>query len=117
MWMRSTSRLIGRYRRFVPTATGRALFGSIIGSVPGVLLPFAIAIKMHVGRLTDAYTFSFGIALFAAALLVGVLQANCVPVFQRLKVSGARPFRQAVARTAKQTLAVALGVYARTAAP
>lgn len=73
-------------------ATGRALIGTLVGNIPGFLLPFAITTRMHVGHLTDAYSFALGIAMFASALFVGVLQTNVLPILQRMKRLGRAAF-------------------------
>jgi len=48
---------------------------------------------MHVGHLTDAYSFALGVAMFASALFVGVLQTNALPILQRMKRLGRAAFR------------------------
>ncbi|HEX4436221.1 MAG TPA: hypothetical protein VH061_05440 [Solirubrobacteraceae bacterium] len=73
-------------------ATGRALLGTIVGNVPGFLLPFAIALHFHIGHLTDAYAFALGVALFASGVFTGVLQANVLPILQRMKRLGRTAF-------------------------
>jgi peptidoglycan biosynthesis protein MviN/MurJ (putative lipid II flippase) len=84
-------------RRFVPLdllrrATGRAFLGTIAGNAPGFLLPFAIALRFHIGHLTDAYAFALGVALFASGVFTGVLQANALPILQRMKRLGRAAF-------------------------
>jgi len=73
-------------------AVARALLGTLVGYLPGFLLPFAITTKIHVGPLTDAYAFALGIANFASALFVGVLQTNVLPILQQLKRVGRSAF-------------------------
>jgi peptidoglycan biosynthesis protein MviN/MurJ (putative lipid II flippase) len=72
--------------------TGRALVGTVVGNIPGFLLPFAIAVHFHIGHLTDAYAFSLGVAMFASGVFVGVLQANVLPILQRMKHLGRTAF-------------------------
>lgn len=69
-------------------ATGRALLGTIVGNAPGFLLPFAIAAHFQIGRLTDAYAFALGVAMFASGVFVVVLQSNVLPILQRMKHLG-----------------------------
>jgi peptidoglycan biosynthesis protein MviN/MurJ (putative lipid II flippase) len=73
-------------------ATGRALVGTVVGSIPGFLLPFAIAVHFHVGRLTDAYAFALSVAVFASGVFNLVLQSNALPIFQRMKHFGRTAF-------------------------
>jgi peptidoglycan biosynthesis protein MviN/MurJ (putative lipid II flippase) len=56
---------------------------------------------MHVGSLTDAYSFALGVALFSSALFAGVLQANVLPILQRMKLLGRIAF---LGRTRKITI-------------
>lgn len=73
-------------------ATGRALLGTLVGNIPGFFLPFAIAARMHIGHLTDAYAFALGIAILASGLCAGVIQPNALPVLQRMKDLGRAAF-------------------------
>lgn len=72
--------------------TVRALVGTLIGAAPGFLLPLAIIAHVHIGRLTDAYAFSLGSAIAVSSVLVLVLQANLLPILQRVKQDGRQPF-------------------------
>jgi peptidoglycan biosynthesis protein MviN/MurJ (putative lipid II flippase) len=92
-----------RARLMLQRATGRALVGTLLGNAPGFVLPFAIAAKMHVGSLTDAYAFALGVAAFASALFVGVLQMNALPILQRMKQFGRRAFLNRTATMAVGT--------------
>ncbi len=86
-WVDSTVALLHR-------ATGRALIGTIVGSIPGFILPFAIAMHFRIGGLTDVYVFSLSVAVFAAGVFAGVLQANVLPVLQRMKAFGRTAFHK-----------------------
>lgn len=100
---KATAALFAGFRR--PTA--RALVGTLLGLAPGFLLPFAITTRMHVGHLTDAYAYAFGIALFASTIFAGVLQTNALPVLQQVKHYGRARFLRRLRRIAIQTTAVA----------
>jgi len=95
----------------VRRATGRALTGSLVGNVPGFLLPFAIALRFHVGTLTDAYAFSLGVALFASGLFVGVLQTNVLPVLQDTKRRGREAFVARLQRITIQAAVLSAAIY------
>ncbi|HWY89760.1 MAG TPA: lipid II flippase MurJ [Solirubrobacteraceae bacterium] len=90
---RNVSRLLQR-------PTGRALIGTLVGNIPGFLLPFAIVARMHAGQLTDAYSFALGIAMFTSALFVTVLQMNVLPILQRMKRLGRMAFLGRIRRIA-----------------
>jgi peptidoglycan biosynthesis protein MviN/MurJ (putative lipid II flippase) len=80
--------------------------------VAGFGLPFAIAAKMHVGHLTDAYAFTLGVAVFASALFAGVLQTNVLPILQRMKRLGRAAFVGRVRRISGQAAGIAVVSYA-----
>lgn len=69
-------------------ATGRALVGTVLGNIPGFILPFAVALHFRIGHLTDAYAFSLSVAVFASGVFSVVLQANVLPILQRMKHLG-----------------------------
>jgi peptidoglycan biosynthesis protein MviN/MurJ (putative lipid II flippase) len=73
-------------------ATGRALVGTVVGSIPGFVLPFAIAVHFRIGGLTDVYVFALSVAVFASGVFSGVLQANVLPILQRMKRLGRSAF-------------------------
>jgi peptidoglycan biosynthesis protein MviN/MurJ (putative lipid II flippase) len=58
----------------------RALIGTAIGSIPGFIVPFAVATHFGVGRNSDAYVFALSIATFGLTLAFAVLEANILPV-------------------------------------
>ncbi len=90
-------------------ATGRALLGTVVGNIPGLILPFAIAVHFHIGRLTDAYAFALSISVFASGVFTGVLQANVLPILQRMKRIGRVAFlRRLQAITINSTCVVTL---------
>lgn len=99
-----------------PNATARALLGTILGSAPGFLLPFAIAAHMHVGRLTDAYAFALGSALVVSSVAVIVLQANVLPILQDGKASGRAVFLRRLRRACIEATVGTTGLYALWAA-
>jgi peptidoglycan biosynthesis protein MviN/MurJ (putative lipid II flippase) len=104
--------LLGDTSRLLRRPTGRALIGTLVGNIPGFLLPFAITARMHVGHLTDAYAFALGVALFASWFFVIVLQTNALPVFQRMKPLGREAYIGRVRRLALESSCVATLLYA-----
>jgi peptidoglycan biosynthesis protein MviN/MurJ (putative lipid II flippase) len=83
----------------------------LLGNLPGFLLPFAITTRMHVGHLTDAYSFALGIAMFASALFVTVLQLNVLPILQRMKRLGRMAFMGRARKIAIDATSVAALFY------
>lgn len=92
MRRRGLSALIPSITGLLRRATGRALVGTIVGSIPGFILPFAIALHFHIGRLTDAYAFALSVAVFASGVFTVVLQSNVLPILQRMKHLGRTAF-------------------------
>ncbi len=111
MWPEPATQVARTIGDFARRATARALAGTIIGNVPGFLLPFAIALRFHIGALTDAYAFSLGIALFASGLFVGVLQTNVLPILQHAKHSGREVFTRRLRAITTQATAVSVVLY------
>lgn len=70
----------------------RALAGTLLGNLPGVLLPFLITARIEAGRLTDAYFYAFAIAIFGSAVVSLTLENNVVPVAAHYRRIGARRF-------------------------
>jgi putative peptidoglycan lipid II flippase len=58
----------------------RALLGTVLGGAPGVLLPFAIASRLGVGRITDAYVYGLAVGGFGLALCISTIEQNVLPV-------------------------------------
>lgn len=118
---RAVRRSIDRLLRVQPLATAwrtpsrRALLGTIIGSAPGFLLPFAVTARFDAGRITDAYFFAFSVATFISAVYEGVLQANATPVLQSEKAGGTACFRASTRRILLQSAGAATVTYAVTA--
>lgn len=94
----------------------RALVGTVIGSLPGFVLPFALSWRLHAGRLTDAYFLSFAIATFVAGILTNVLEANVVPAATAHRRAGPAALAQFVRRTVTRSVGVAAVAYLPTAA-
>ncbi len=92
--------------------SSRALLGTIVGSAPGFILPFATTGHFGVGRLSDAYFFGLALATFVALVYEGVLQANVTPVLQADKLGGAEHFRATTRRVMVQASVAALLSYA-----
>jgi peptidoglycan biosynthesis protein MviN/MurJ (putative lipid II flippase) len=106
---------LDKFASYLRRATGRALLGTIVGNAPGFLLPFAIALRFHIGPLTDAYAFALGVATFASAIFVVVLQSNVLPILQRMKRFGRVAFVNRLRRITFASTAVATLLYAATA--
>lgn len=92
--------------------SGRALAGTIAGSAPGFLLPFAITGHFGVGELTDAYFFALTLATFVSVVYEGVLQANVTPVLQAHRLGGTAHFRRTTHRLLLQSTGAAAITYA-----
>jgi len=103
-------RLLGS-REQLRSPTARALFGTFLGYLPGFILPFAIAARMHIGGLTDAYSYALGIATFAAGLFTGVLQTNILPVLQHAKRFGRAYFHQRLRQITWQATVIVTVMY------
>ncbi len=104
--------LIRKLEGLLRRATGRALLGTLLGNIPGFLLPFAITARMHIGHLTDAYAFALGVAIFASGLFVTVLQTNVLPILQRMKELGRAAFLGRVRGISLQAIGISILLYA-----
>jgi peptidoglycan biosynthesis protein MviN/MurJ (putative lipid II flippase) len=71
----------------------RALAGTLLGSLPGLLLPFLITARVGAGRATDAYFYAFAIALFVSAIVNLALETNVLPVATHHRRQGAAALR------------------------
>lgn len=98
-------------REYLRRPTSRALLGTFVGYLPGFILPFALAARMHIGVLTDAYAFAFGIATFASGLFTGVLQTNILPILQHAKRFGRGYFQQRLWQITRQATAMVTVIY------
>lgn len=117
MLRRGLSALMPNITGLLRRATGRALVGTVVGSIPGFILPFAIAVHFQVGRLTDAYAFALSVAVFASGVFTIVLQSNALPILQRMKPFGRTAFVKrlraiAIGSTGAVTLLYALIAFA-----
>jgi peptidoglycan biosynthesis protein MviN/MurJ (putative lipid II flippase) len=84
----------------------RALLGTLVGSIPGFLVPFAVAGHFGIGRDTDAYVYALAVATFGLTLAFAVLEANVLPVAQFWAARGRQEFLRFAQRTAMQAFAV-----------
>lgn len=84
----------------------RALLGTSIGSVPGFLVPFAVAKHFGIGRDSDAYVFALAIATFGLTLAFSVLEANVLPLARFYAAKGSGPLRRFAKRSAAQAFVV-----------
>ena len=77
----------------------RALAGTLCGSAPGFVLPFAVAAHFGVGRTSDAYVYALSIATFGLTLSISVLEPNGLPLAQSALQRGPRALRSFAQRT------------------
>lgn len=61
-----------------------SLVGTILGNAPGFLLPFLLTWKIGAGEITDAFFFALGIGLFGSSVCVIVVEANSLPILQKV---------------------------------
>jgi putative peptidoglycan lipid II flippase len=80
----------------------RALFGTIIGSGPGLILPFVISLSLGAGTTSDSYFYAVALAVLVSGLLDAVTQANLVPVLAEEERRGRWAFRHRVVRVARE---------------
>jgi putative peptidoglycan lipid II flippase len=90
---------------------GRALIGTLVGNAIGFLLPFAVTSHYGFGRLTDAYFFALGFAIFGTVLSATVIEANALPLINEGKRQGAHGVRLAARRIAWQAVLGVLVAY------
>src|SRR5580704_8253786 len=103
------SGMLSRIKGIFATKTFRALLGTIAGNAVGFLLPFAVTSHYGIGRLTDAYFFALGFAIFGTVLSATVIEANALPLISAGKQRGAHAIRMVARRVAGQSV---LGVFA-----
>jgi putative peptidoglycan lipid II flippase len=89
----------------------RALIGTLLGNAIGFLLPFAVTSHYGFGRLTDAYFFALGFAIFGTVLSATVIEANALPLINLGKRQGAHGVRVAARRMARQSVLGVLVAY------
>jgi peptidoglycan biosynthesis protein MviN/MurJ (putative lipid II flippase) len=80
----------------------RALIGTALGGAPGFLLPFAIASRLGVGRITDAYVYGLAVGGFGLALCISTIEQNVLPVAQAYTRGGRRSLLGFARKTALQ---------------
>jgi peptidoglycan biosynthesis protein MviN/MurJ (putative lipid II flippase) len=80
----------------------RALIGTVLGSAPGFLLPFAIASRLGIGRITDVYVYGLAVGGFGLALCISTIEQNVLPVAQVYKRGGRRSLLGFARKTALQ---------------
>jgi peptidoglycan biosynthesis protein MviN/MurJ (putative lipid II flippase) len=95
--------------RLLAKNTFRALLGTLAGNAIGFLLPFAVTSHYGLGRLTDAYFFALGLAIFGTVLSATVIEANALPLMNMGKRGGASGVRRAARRVAGESV---VGVFA-----
>jgi peptidoglycan biosynthesis protein MviN/MurJ (putative lipid II flippase) len=91
--------------------SARALAGTLLGNVPGLLLPFLITARLHAGRLTDAYFYAFAIAIFATGVVSLALEANVLPLAEHHRRRGTVAFRAFARRLVVQAVGAMTAAY------
>jgi putative peptidoglycan lipid II flippase len=89
----------------------RALTGTLVGSAPGFIVPFAIAAHFGIDRLTDAYFLALALATFASGLLDGILLSNALPIFQEEQKGGGRRLIRLLRRLVREGALAAAATY------
>jgi len=103
--------LLSGLRARIAGNAGRALIGTLLGNAIGFLLPFAVTSHYGFGRLTDAYFFALGFAIFGTVLSATVIEANALPLINLGKRQGAHGVRVAARRMARQSVLGVLVAY------
>jgi peptidoglycan biosynthesis protein MviN/MurJ (putative lipid II flippase) len=109
--IRAPHRCPRRVRSLLAANSVRALLGTLLGNAVGFILPFAITSHYGFGRLTDAYFFALGFAIFGTVLSATVIEANSLPLINAGKRHGSDGARMAAWRVARQSVAGVLAVY------
>lgn len=107
--LRSRLEAVGTSR--LATRSFRALIGTLVGNAVGFLLPFAVTSHFGFGRLTDAYFFALGFAIFGTVLSATVIEANALPLISAGKRYGAAGVRLAARHVARQSVIGVLVTY------
>jgi putative peptidoglycan lipid II flippase len=105
------TRLLLGLRRHLASNAVRALIGTLVGNAVGFLLPFAVTSHYGFGRITDAYFFALGFAIFGTVLSATVIEANALPLINAGKRQGAHGVRVASRRIALQSVLGVLVAY------
>lgn len=100
-----------RLRAAARSPSARALAGTILGSAPGLALPFLITLKYGATSLTDAFYFAYAISSFSASLCNGSVAASLLPSLARAREHGGMPAVQARARTLSRQSVLAVGAF------
>lgn len=102
---------VARLRAAARSPSARALAGTILGSAPGLALPFLITLKYGATSLTDAFYFAYAISSFSASLCNGSVAASLLPSLARAREHGGMPAVQARARTLSRQSVLAVGAF------
>lgn len=89
----------------------RSLLGTVIGSAPGLLLPFAISAYFGVGTLTDQLAFAVALVTFVTALFDGTIQAAAIPTIEYERRVGRQQLRAALRRLFLVLPATGIAIY------
>jgi peptidoglycan biosynthesis protein MviN/MurJ (putative lipid II flippase) len=92
-----------------------SLIGTILGNAPGFLLPFLVTWRIGAGELTDAFFFALGIGLFGSSVCVIVVEANSLPILQKV-VGQPSVFRARIGALKKQAIRGVVVMYLPVAA-
>lgn len=93
----------------------RSLLGTVVGSAPGLLLPFAISSYFGVGTLTDQLAFAIALVTFVTALFDGTIQAAAIPAIEYERRLGRQQLRAVLRRLLVVLPATGVGIYALVA--
>jgi putative peptidoglycan lipid II flippase len=109
-------RLFASLRLKVPVGPGSAaLLGTVVGSAPGFMLPFAVAAQVGVGRVTDTYVLALALSTFVIAIASGVIENNVLPAASLKLREGGVSLLFFARRTAAQGAGLGLGLYCAVA--
>jgi peptidoglycan biosynthesis protein MviN/MurJ (putative lipid II flippase) len=98
-----------RLRAAAASPSARALAGTVLGSAPGLALPFLITLRFGATNLTDAFYFAYAISSFSASLCNGSVAASLLPSLARAREYGGTPALQERARTLSRQSVLAVG--------
>ncbi len=102
---------VARLRAATRSHSALALAGTLLGSAPGLALPFLITLKFGATSLTDAFYFAYAISSFSASLCNGSVAASLLPSLARAKEHGGLPAVRARARVLSRQSVLAVGAF------
>lgn len=84
---------------------------TVVGSAPGLVLPFLIVARFGADAATDAYFFAYAIAVFASSLCSGVVESNLLAELQHARRCGAAAFATRTRELAVQAVGIVTALY------